>query len=154
MAELQGVLARKMPISGYFQGSVFRPTDSELDWHLVIRGGNAAHIDTKSFEGDRLPRSYLKDHQVRTAALLNDWGVTAGFVVWFRKPNLVVFFTGHQARALEFGSSLKPEDGVLLGGGFSFDIRKLVEYGFSNGDRQLPGLASRHDNRKRRANGA
>ena len=129
MARFDGLLVRKIPLSckAYQdrQGMTrYHPIDSELDWQVLDRNGRIAFLDTKSFHGERFPISAFEEHQVTLAQTLNEWGHVAGFCIWFRKYNIVVFFTGAQVAALEEGS-LGPEEGLHLGSGFDFNISKI-----------------------------
>lgn len=128
MALMQGLFARKIPLSCRAIGDGrYLPIESELDWQLINRkSGRVAFIDTKSFQGDRYLRSFFKEHQVKLAFDYNECGIISGFCIWFRKPDKVAFFTGQQVFSLSVGS-LTPEDGLILGTGFDFELQKLFQ---------------------------
>lgn len=66
--------------------------------------------------------SQLNPHQVGLAFQYNNWNVRAGFVVWFREVNQVVFYSGQTIVAKGSGSSFGIEDGILLGNVPNFDL--------------------------------
>lgn len=126
IVRLQGFGIRKNPISGEWKyDGVFRPIDSELDW-TVCRDGKTAFFDTKSFQSDFFSLSELKGTQVDRAAWYNEFRVPAGFVIWFRPINKVVFFSGAKIAAKGERSAFHWQEGLLLGTYENFDLRLVV----------------------------
>jgi hypothetical protein len=99
---------------------------SELDFQLIDpRTRRVAFIDTKTYVEERVNFSRIEKHQIDRAVWFNEAGIPAGFVVWFRTLDLVVFYSGIQARDCGAGSSLLPQDGLELGGLLRFDLARL-----------------------------
>jgi hypothetical protein len=97
----------------------------ELDWKLVLRStGQIGFFDTKSFEGKFFTYSNLTEHQVKRAALWNELKIPAGFVIWFRPLDAVVFFTGEQISNKGERARFLPKEGVYLG--------KMIDFALGN----------------------
>lgn len=129
MARLQGMFARKVPLSATVKYNG-RPVliDSELDFQL-IHSSRVAFVDCKSFSGEaRFVYSELEEHQRKLAADLNYHGVPAGFCIWFRAIDAVVFFTGEEIEAKGPGSAFEWGEGILLGRGLDFDLHPIFAY--------------------------
>lgn len=97
-----------------------------LDFTL-IKNGVVGFFDCKSFADDHFTFSTLSEHQVKRAVLYNDNRVPAGFVVWFRKIDLVVFFSGHAIECKGPGTRFYTEDGQTLGRFDNFDLKPILE---------------------------
>lgn len=128
MARSQGMFARKVPLSARidYKGRAVL-VDSELDFQLIHQS-RVAFVDCKSFNAQRFVFSELKEHQIKLAASLNYHGVPAGFCVWFRLIDAVVFFTGEEIEVKGPGSGFEWEEGVLLGRGLDFDLHPIFAY--------------------------
>ena len=125
-AMMQGFRARKMPLSCRNKSGEFQVIRSELDFQLVDpRTRRVAFVDTKTYVDERVTFARIEPHQIDRAVWYNEGGITAGFVVWFRTLDLVVFYSGLQVRESGARSSLKPEDGLELGGLLRFDLSRL-----------------------------
>lgn len=132
MALIRGMLPRKIPLSCrvYRAGltTKYMPIKSELDWQIILRRkgkpSQLAFVDTKSWKDARMPVSAFSPNQVSIASTMNEWGITAGFCVWFRAVDRVVFITGEKISSIGKGS-VGPEDGKSLGSGYDFDPRKM-----------------------------
>lgn len=96
--------------------------ESNLDFTVVDKGGRVGFFDCKSFDGESFKFSEIPPHQLDLATRYNDWKVPAGFVVWFREVDRVVFFSGAFLRAVGGGNSLCWSGGVQLGKWSRFDI--------------------------------
>ena len=98
---------------------------SNLDYILIARGGRVGFFDCKTFDQAHFVHSAIPDHQRDLAARYNEWGVIAGFVVWFRPINHVVFFPGWLLSERGPGSRFVPHDGFHLGSWEKFDPARL-----------------------------
>jgi hypothetical protein len=99
---------------------------SDLDYKVMGRGGKICIVDCKTFDDPHFTFSRLAPHQVELAQRYNDWGIPAGFVVWFRPVNLVSFFAGWLIGARGPGARFIPQDGKLLGTWDHFDPTALL----------------------------
>ena len=126
VARLRGFLPRKMHLTArYIHAGRPLITKSELDYQLIHPTLGVAFIDCKTFQGDRFTFSDLELHQVKTALLLNEWDQKAGFVVWFRAPNKLVFYSGVEIMRAGPGSSFGVLDGAQLGDLTNFRLEKV-----------------------------
>ncbi len=81
-------------------------------------GGRCVFVDCKTWSEahNTLSRSMLTDHQVMALKRFSDKGNLAGYVVWFRGPNRVVFFSADQLWGVfQNQGSLTPDHGIQLG---------------------------------------
>jgi penicillin-binding protein-related factor A (putative recombinase) len=99
---------------------------SNLDYAL-IRRGRVGYFDCKTFHEPYFVHSDLKPHQVELAARYNENGVPAGFVVWFRPKDEVVFFPGWMVVQRGPGSRFEPQHGTHLGRWHRFDVACLLD---------------------------
>lgn len=129
-AKLQGFGVHKNKLSCDIIGpGAYRPVKSELDWLLIDPKdrGRVSYVDTKCFLDDHFVYSVIKQHQIDRAVWFNDFGVTAGFAVWFKSVNRVVFFSGKLIRFFGERNRFSHDQGVLLGAIHNFDIRRIYE---------------------------
>lgn len=106
-------------------GGRLRLVPGQLDWQLLTRDGRVAFVDTKSFATDRFVYSDIDPAQLGRSALYCEMGFVSGFVVWFRKPNLVGYFSGLRIAGEGPRSGFGPGDGVPLGRIESLDLKPL-----------------------------
>jgi hypothetical protein len=99
---------------------------SNLDYTVMGRGGKIAFVDCKTFESGYFTFSDLPAHQLDLAARYNEFGIPAGFVVWFRPINQVCFFPGWLIAGRGPGTRFTPLDGTALGPWDRFDPTKLL----------------------------
>jgi hypothetical protein len=94
---------------------------SNLDYTVIRRGGTLAFIDCKTYDDWFFTFSKLDPHQVELARRYNEYGIDAGFVVWFREVDKVSFFSGHRIAALGERTRFSFGDGIALGTWARFD---------------------------------
>jgi hypothetical protein len=123
----QGFLVCKNHLSAKFKyNGELELIPGELDFKIISKRGGIAFLDMKSFGDREFPFSSLKAHQVQRAGLYNEWNVVAGFIVWFRPIDTVVFYSGHDVQRSGPGTSFAPEDGMILGGLANFDLNLVL----------------------------
>ncbi len=149
IGRLNGLVVLKNHLAGVpIGGGGVRIIKSELDYRIIKRAlyraedvGSAARavmipaqvafVDCKTFAGshfcysDLLAKKEPQDHQIQRALLYNDCGLPSGFVVWFRKTDEVVFYTGRMVHEAGPGSRFEAKDGQSLGRLTSFDLRLI-----------------------------
>lgn len=119
---IQNHLTARMVYKGRLQ-----VVPGELDFKICSQDGRVAYLDCKSFGKSYFTFSDLsRPHQVERAVLYNDFKVPAGFVVWFRPTNQVVFFSGKLIQNSGRGARFLPVNGQLLGRFEDFDLRQIV----------------------------
>lgn len=104
----------------------YLPEKSQLDYTIIQRTGEVGFFDCKSYEGDSFRFSQITKHQLDRAIMYNLWLVQAGFIVWFRKINQIVYFSGVRVKDLE-GHSIGPSNGMILGPLENFIFKKVFD---------------------------
>lgn len=141
IGRLNGLLVMKNHLAGMpIGGGGVRIIKSELDYKIIEqrRPGHpcarVAYVDCKTFAGDHFTYSDLlskkepQDHQIQRAVLYNDWGLSAGFVVWFRSSDEVAFFPGRLVHERGPGARFGAGDGTGLGKLGGFDLRPIFDW--------------------------
>lgn len=93
--------------------------------YVIGYADKIACIDLKSFgKGNTL--TYSQIHQEQAIAL-NKIGLhgIAGYIVYHRDPDKIVFHNAHTLINLNPGGGLPWEIGLILGSSLDFDVRKL-----------------------------
>lgn len=123
---MKSVLFIKMPLGCRRVGkNRLIPISTPFDY-TIIKDGVAAFLDCKSFTGSRVSHSMLTEHQVSSLYRIQEKGCRAGYIVWHRDINRVVFYSAEIMFKLRRGESLGPDDGLILGPCESFSIERLV----------------------------
>jgi len=132
-ARSNGLLAEKNLLSAqYIAGGGVQVSKSDLDFKVFSRAGKVAWFDAKTFATNYFDHSVLlkpkppKDHQITRGLLLMDWGINAGFLVWFRPMNRIVFYNARQIAKNGPGTRFLPEMGQSLGSLSEFDLRAIL----------------------------
>lgn len=81
---------------------------------VITKDSNAVCLDLKTIQTTNFTYSQIKPHQ-REALSNVGRSLTAGYLIWFRKIDEVVFFDHKQIAECKSGGSLKPKEGLLLG---------------------------------------
>jgi len=76
-------------------------------------------VDSKTTNNKTFAYSSITPHQIEILKRLTLKGATAGYIVYFRPFNKVIWFSASLLYELNSGESLKPEQGILLGSGFN-----------------------------------
>lgn len=125
----QGYEVVQIPSGGRWtkmQGTLkFIPTKTPFDFIIIEKGGKSVFIDSKSYDKNRISRSDLESHQITSLLFLNEHNCTAGYLVYFKPIDKIVYFSAKQLANLNSGEGLGLDDGLLLGTSFEFDISKL-----------------------------
>lgn len=94
---------------------------------LLTKAGYTACIDCKTVESGNFSYSMLNEFQVRSLIGIYRSSISAGYIVWFRAPDKVIFFRASQLAALEPRESLKHEEGIMLGSSNDFSLYPVLE---------------------------
>lgn len=95
---------------------------------VLVYNGVSIFLDCKSYDSDRISHSQLTEHQITSLHDLEEHGVFAGYLVWFREVNTVGFATASQLVSLEPGKSLSCLSCLSLGTIEHFNLLFLFEY--------------------------
>jgi hypothetical protein len=98
-----------------------------FDW-ILSHQGKAGFVDTKSTTSLTFTYTQVSDHQLAALRALEMQGHVCGYVVFFQKLNVVVFFRAHQLVALEPRDSLRPEQGLVVGTLLELDVKRLFTH--------------------------
>lgn len=98
-----------------------------LDFTLV-KDGKVGFFDTKTVEDDHFTYSRItaREHQLNLACSLNERGIKAGFIFYFRKPDKITFFSGQYIQRMGKGTRFLSSMGVPLGSLISMDLSALL----------------------------
>lgn len=95
---------------------------SPFDFVFVKSQYEIVFVDAKSTDNNTFTYSAITQHQLQILSLLESKGVKAGYIIYFRTPNLVVWFSASKLNSINKGQSLKPQDGVQLGSRHSITL--------------------------------
>lgn len=71
--------------------------------------------------------SQINEEQLKRSIQYNSLNVPAGFITHFRDTDKVVLLTGEKINSKGPGNSFGPEDGILLGTGYDFNLRRAMK---------------------------
>lgn len=111
------------------------PAKSPFDF-ILAKNGRVVLCDAKSLDATTFTRSACKPHQIESLAGFEMSGLTAGFIVWLREADQVVFFKASQLKGLAPRCSLKISDGIQLGSVDTLTLEGLLD-GEAGTQRQL-----------------
>lgn len=101
------------------------PIKQACDW-VIVHEGKAALIDTKTLgKGQTFPQSLINFDQISGMKKLQEHGAIAGYVVWYRASNKVVFLRLRDLFSCPKQSSVQNE--VLLGTIEESDFRRIFD---------------------------
>ena len=89
------------------------PKNMPFDF-MICRDGKSAAIDAKTVQGKTFEYSMITRHQLESLSEVGPH-IPSGYVVWFREIDKVVFFDYLKLISVASRTSLKPEDGIMLG---------------------------------------
>lgn len=102
------------------------PARSDFDY-ILIKDSDSVYIDCKSFDQSRITYSMLTFHQIVALERIKRYGPEAGYLVFHRDINEIVFYDGKLLGKLKPRESVSPDDGLRLGSIESFNLSKLFE---------------------------
>lgn len=104
------------------------------DW-IITYGGMTALIDTKTSMNGSFPFSKISIHQVTELCKHSQSGAKAGYVVWFRDSDEIVFLSSFLlVQALNKRGSFKTENNNGIGSvylGKSSDFKAVMIFGIN-----------------------
>ncbi|RYF52455.1 MAG: hypothetical protein EOO38_00150 [Cytophagaceae bacterium] len=125
-AQLCGLLILRNELSFRYQGGgKMLPIRTDLDFRICNKRGQTAFCDAKSFDQDYFTFSQITEHQLRRARIYEAYNVPAGFVVWFKPSQQVLFYAGNVLHQMGPRSRFTSAHGVSLGHALNFDPRLI-----------------------------
>lgn len=124
---MQGVLPIKIPNGARFIASMRQwiPVKTPFDY-ILCSLGLSVFIDCKTVDKNTFSKSDIKSpHQIEFLDSIEHMKCRAGFLIWFRKDNHVVFYDASKLKKLKTGESVSPLDGEYLGNYESFALGNL-----------------------------
>lgn len=124
------IFAVKMPdgcrtIMTKFGVPALRRVHTPFDFMLIAEG-MTCFIDAKTIESGNFSYSMLEQHQVHALLKIHDHNVSAGYLVWYRKKNEVIFYRASLLYHLKPNDSLNPESGINVGVGENFNLNLIL----------------------------
>lgn len=115
MSKLNGATIVQIPsgckwVTGFKAISVQTPFD-----FFACFDGLSFAFDAKTLDSITFSKSRIKPHQAEILYRLQKSKISAGYLVWFRPVDKVVFFMASQLIELKKGCSLKVMDGLCVG---------------------------------------
>lgn len=101
------------------------PVKTPFDF-VFAKNGRAAFIDAKSISDKRFGHAQITPHQLIKLAEFETQRFSAGYVVNFREEDQVVFFPAKMLMTLKKGTSLSPNDGIVLGNTKEFKLAPIL----------------------------
>jgi hypothetical protein len=121
-----GFYAKKHELACRYVGQGrLQPIKSDLDFKIIADDGRVGFFDCKSYGAEKFSFSEIDPQQMKLAYDYNAYKVPAGFVVWFRTPNAVVYFSGSSLVKKGSGCSFTTTDGQYLGRFERFNLKAI-----------------------------
>lgn len=92
---------------------------------VISMQGRSAFIDCKTIESGNFTHSMITDHQVNSLMTMENAQNLAGYVVWYRDVDKIMFFTASSLKHLRPKQSLDLNDGIFLGRAQTFAPNRL-----------------------------
>lgn len=93
---------------------------------IFVRNQTACFIDCKSVDAERFSYSQIKTHQAMPLRQIEAEGFNAGYLIFFRAIDEVVFFKASTLVAITHGEGIGPDDGIKLGSQLGFTLSPLL----------------------------
>lgn len=114
----------KIPNGVKYVGKRLIHVRTEFDFIMAYQGC-VILFDAKTTESSSFTYSKITAHQLKALSEYETHGIPTGYLIWFRGTDQVSFVKSSILRQVRRGSSIKPEDGILLGSIKNFDLRTL-----------------------------
>lgn len=126
-AAISGLMLRAHGVTlRYLPGGKSIAIKSDLDFKLADRAGNIAFVDAKTVAEPHFTYSFLTPHQLETAKLYESYSLKAGFVVWLRGAQRVVFYSAQVIATKGKGARFGVTDGLDLGPEGFFSLARIL----------------------------
>lgn len=110
----EGIAFEQIPSGCKWVGKRAIPAKTPFDF-IASKDSRAILFDAKTVNVETFSKSACKEHQVESLFRFEVSGLTAGYIVWFRGSDSIVFFKASQLKNLAPRRSLRISDGVFLG---------------------------------------
>jgi len=120
----QGVAFVQIPTGAKRTPQGWKLKKSPFDF-IIAKDGEAACLDTKTVGSGNFPRSAINTNQMEKLLAISE-GLAAGYLVWFRDTDNIVFFEAMQLVRLKKRESLKQTAGLLVGNINNYKIKNVL----------------------------
>lgn len=93
---------------------------------VLMSKNNVVVFDAKTVDASSFPHSAITPHQLNSLIKCTR-DALAGYLVWFREPDLVSFITAKRLAESRPRTSMIPDDGLVLGNCRTMDLTKLFK---------------------------
>jgi hypothetical protein len=108
------------------RGGMVIPKRVKTPFDFVISmQGRSAFIDCKTIESGNFTHSMITSHQVNSLMTMENAQNLAGYVVWYRDVDKIIFYQASVLKALKPKQSLDLNDGIFLGRAQTFAPNRL-----------------------------
>lgn len=94
---------------------------------LLSHNGLTACIDCKTIDSGNFSHSMLTPHQVESLIKIYNSKVSAGYLIWYRDTDQIIYFGAIHLYQLKPRQSLNIEDGIMCGTSKSFSLKAVLE---------------------------
>lgn len=129
MCQRNGIAVTRFPSGCRWVGKSAIPVKTPFDW-IITHKGKTALVDTKTSEELTFPHSKITSHQISEMVHHEVAGTRAGYVIWLRKSDCIVFVGSLELeKRTKFSGSVRQGDMDvrLLGTPSYFDVRLLFQ---------------------------
>lgn len=102
------------------------PVTTPFDFVLMHRG-YCITMDAKTTDNATFTYSQLDRQQLQSLYVCDQNALRSGYLIWFRKPDLVSFLDIKILKGVKPKTSVDAHDGIVLGKGSGFDLSILFQ---------------------------
>ena len=95
---------------------------------ILAKNKQTAFIDCKTIESGNFSASMRDPNQIVSLLKMHNQNIPAGYIIWFRDKNLVIFATAEQLAKMTKGESIKHTDGIILGEHDNFSLQRVLSF--------------------------
>jgi len=102
------------------------PVNTPFDF-VLMQCGYAITFDAKTVDQFTFWYSLIDRKQLFSLNNCAKNSLRSGYLIWFRKPDLISFIHAHHLSKVKTGQSVTPEDGIILGTRNNFRLSPLFD---------------------------
>jgi len=95
--------------------------------YIATKNKRIVFFDAKTFDRIRIQHSDLVEHQINNLYALSQEGHYAGYLVYFRPIEAIVFYPVSQLKGLKNGHSFHFSEGKYIGGLHTCDLNNIFK---------------------------
>lgn len=94
---------------------------------FIVKNKKVACFDTKTIESGNFSYSEIKQHQVSELLNIENQGIPAGYLIYYRDRNRIVFYLSSVVQKVKPRESLSEAKGVLVGDNQSINFDLILD---------------------------